>query len=158
VFAAMLTGFVAAAPPGSAQRSAPETSASTPVAQTLALGQDRTDQPVVKTQSATGSADVPLTAPSDPQQQCVKPKEFATELRSGRNPVGGPIALTTNFLPTNQRVDIGVRAPFVDGVRYFAGIDYGDETYLLKRQDAITHRATDSDPLVQKHCRHVART
>lgn len=59
--------------------------------------------------------------------------------------------LTTNFLPTNQRVDIGVRAPFVDGVRYFAGIDYGDETYLLKRQDAITHRATDSDPLVQKH-------
>jgi hypothetical protein len=36
-------------------------------------------------------------------------------------------------------------------VRYFAGIDYGDETYLLKRQDAVTHRATESDPLVQKH-------
>ena len=53
--------------------------------------------------------------------------------------------------PTNQRVDVGVRAPFVDGVRYFAGIYYGDETYLFRRQDAITHRATKSDPLVQKH-------
>jgi hypothetical protein len=151
VFAVALTGSVVAAPSSSAQQSAPATSASAPVAQTIAPGQDRTDQPVVKTQSTAGRADVPLTAPGDPQQQCVKPKEFATELRSGRNPVGAPIVLTTNFLPTNQRVDIGVRTPFVDGVRYFAGIDYGDETYLLKRQDAITHRATDSDPLVQKH-------
>ncbi|MCJ9700830.1 hypothetical protein [Bradyrhizobium sp. SHOUNA76] len=90
-------------------------------------------------------------APSDPQKQCVRQGEFAVELRSGRNPVGAPIVLTTNFLPTNQRVDIGVRAPFVEGVRYFAGIDYGDETYLFKRQDAVTHRATESDPLVQKH-------
>ncbi|WP_456821992.1 hypothetical protein [Bradyrhizobium sp. USDA 4502] len=76
--------------------------------------------------------------------------EFAVELRSGRNPVGAPIVLATNFLPTNQRVDVGVRAPFVDGIRYFAGIDYGDETYLFKRQDVVTHRATESDPLVQK--------
>lgn len=59
--------------------------------------------------------------------------------------------LATNFLPTNQRVDVGVRAPFVDGVRYFAGIDYGDETYLFKRQDVVTHRATESDTLVKKH-------
>jgi hypothetical protein len=93
----------------------------------------------------------PTAAPSDPQKQCVKPGEFAVELRSGRNPVGGPIVLATNFLPTNQRVDIGVRAPFIDGARYFGGIDYGDETYLLKRQDAVTHRATESDPLVQRH-------
>jgi hypothetical protein len=71
----------------------------------------------------------PPGAPSDPQKQCVKPGEFAVELRSGRNPVGAPIVLATNFLPTNQRVDVGVRAPFVDGMRYFAGIDYGDETY-----------------------------
>jgi hypothetical protein len=98
---------------------------------------------------ATGAP--PTEASSDPQKQCVKPGEFAVELRSGRNPVGGSIVLATNFLPTNQRVDIGVRAPFVDGGRYFAGIDYGDETYLLKRQDAVTHRATESDPLVQRH-------
>ncbi|RTE88407.1 hypothetical protein D6B98_35930 [Bradyrhizobium sp. LVM 105] len=54
-------------------------------------------------------------------------------------------------MPTNQRVDVGVRAPFVDDVRYFAGIDYGDETYLFKRQDVVTHRATESDALVKKH-------
>ncbi|RXG89550.1 hypothetical protein EAS61_27735 [Bradyrhizobium zhanjiangense] len=89
--------------------------------------------------------------PSDPQKQCVKPGEFAIELRSGRNSVGAPIVLATNFLPTNQRVDVGVRAPFVDGVRYFAGIDYRDETYLFKRQDVVTHRATESDTLVKKH-------
>ncbi|MGY4501122.1 hypothetical protein ACVWYH_005053 [Bradyrhizobium sp. GM24.11] len=89
--------------------------------------------------------------PSDPQKQCVKPGEFAIELRSGRNPVGAPIELTTNFFPTNQRVDVGVRAPFVDGVRYFAGIDYGNETYLFKRQDVVTHRASESDTLVKKH-------
>lgn len=91
------------------------------------------------------------TRPSDPQKQCVKPGEFIIELRSGRNPVGAPIVLATKFLPTNQRVDVGVRTPFVDGVRYFAGIDYGDETYLFKRQDVVTHRATDSDSLVKKH-------
>lgn len=91
------------------------------------------------------------TRPSDPQKQCVKPGEFIIELRSGRNPVGAPIVLATKFLPTNQRVDVGVRTPFIDGVRYFAGIDYGDETYLFKRQDVVTHRATDSDSLVKKH-------
>jgi hypothetical protein len=61
------------------------------------------------------------------------------------------MVFATNFPPTNQRVDVGVRAPFVDGVRYFAGIDYGDETYLLKRQDVVTRRALDSDALVKKH-------
>ena len=40
----------------------------------------------------------------------------------------------------------------MDGVRYFAGIDYGDgETYLLKRQDVVTRRAVESDLLVKKH-------
>ncbi|MGY2811924.1 hypothetical protein [Bradyrhizobium sp. USDA 4506] len=89
--------------------------------------------------------------PGDPQKQCVKPGEFAVELRSGRNPIGASIVLATNFLPTNQRVDIGVRAPFVDGTRYFAGIDYGDQDYIFKRQDVVTRRATESDLLVQKH-------
>jgi outer membrane murein-binding lipoprotein Lpp len=117
-------------------------------------GQPRIDPPGQKSgppSNGTNTAPGGQTEPTDPQKQCVKPGEFAVELRSGRNPVGAPIVLATNFLPTNQRVDIGVRAPFVDGVRYFAGIDYGDETYLLKRQDAVTHRATESDPLVQKH-------
>ncbi|MGY3487851.1 hypothetical protein ACVW1C_005734 [Bradyrhizobium sp. USDA 4011] len=98
------------------------------------------------------AAGVPAVAASgDPQKQCVKPGEFAVELRSGRNPVGAPIVLPTNFLPTNQRVDIGVRTPFVDGIRYFAAIDYSDQTYIFKRQDAVTRRATESDLLVQKH-------
>ncbi|MCC8968887.1 hypothetical protein [Bradyrhizobium brasilense] len=108
----------------------------------------REDQTVQK----PGAAGAPVAAASgDPQKQCVKPGEFAVELRSGRNPIGAPIVLPTNFLPTNQRMDIGVRAPFVDGTRYFAGIDYGDQTYIFKRQDAVTRRATDSDLLVQKH-------
>jgi hypothetical protein len=114
--------------------------------------QPRGGQPGQKSGAASAGAEAPPAgAPSDPQKQCVKPNEFAVELRSGRNPEGAPIVLTTNFLPTNQRVDVGVRASFVDGVRYFAGIDYGDETYLFRRQDAVTHRATESDPLVQKH-------
>jgi hypothetical protein len=117
-------------------------------------GPPRPDSPVQKSGAASTGADATAAsqaAPSDPQKQCVKPGEFAVELRSGRNPVGAPVVLSTNFLPTNQRVEIGLRAPFVDGVRYFAGIDYGDETYLFKRQDAVTHRATESDSLVQKH-------
>jgi hypothetical protein len=97
------------------------------------------------------AGDATAVRSNDPQKHCVKTGEFAVELKSGRNPVGGTIVFATNFLPTNQRVDVGVRAPFVDGVRYFAGIDYGDETYLLKRQDVVTRRAVDSDPLVKKH-------
>ena len=53
---------------------------------------------------------------NDPQKQCVKAGEFAVELKSGRNPVGGTIVFATNFLPTNQRVDVGVRAPFVRAI------------------------------------------
>jgi hypothetical protein len=87
----------------------------------------------------------------DPQTQCVKPKEFAIELKSGRNPVGDTIVFPTNFLATNQRVDVGVRSTFVDGARYFAGIDYGDgDPYLMKRQDVVTRRAVESDALVKK--------
>ncbi|MFB6465027.1 hypothetical protein [Bradyrhizobium tunisiense] len=117
-------------------------------------GENRSDPSSQKSGTPVPGADAAVPAqstPSDPQKQCVKPGEFAVELRSGRNPVGAPIVFATNFLPTNQRVDLGVRSPFVEGVRYFAGIDYGDETYLFKRQDAVTHRATESDPLVQKH-------
>lgn len=104
-----------------------------------------------KSSPATPGQEASASGPSDPQKQCVKPGEFAIELRSGRNPVGAAIVLATRYLPTNQRVVVGVRAPFEDGVRYFAGIDYGDEAYLFKRQDVVTHRATASDPLVQKH-------
>jgi hypothetical protein len=43
-------------------------------------------------------------------------------LKSGRNPVGDTIVFSTNFLPTNQRVDVGVRSTFVEGTRYFAGM------------------------------------
>jgi hypothetical protein len=100
----------------------------------------------------TKTGEVAAARSNDPQKQCVKAGEFAVELKSGRNPVGGTIVFATNFLPTNQRVDVGVRAPFVEGVRYFAGIDYGDgETYLLKRQDVVTRRAVESDLLVKKH-------
>ncbi|MDX3968267.1 MAG: hypothetical protein QHD01_16915 [Bradyrhizobium sp.] len=112
--------------------------------------QPNTGQPPQKGDDGPARPSTTGTPSGDPQKQCVKPGEFAVQLRSGRNPVGPPIVIATNFVPTNQRVDIGIRAPFVDGVRYFAGIDYGDETYLFKRQDVVTHRATDSDPLVQK--------
>ncbi|MGY8663815.1 hypothetical protein Q3C01_15785 [Bradyrhizobium sp. UFLA05-109] len=139
------------APARSQQQTAPANGPA-PAAQSLTPDQPRGIQPPQKSGPANVGAEAqPAGTPNDPQKQCVKPGEFAVELRSGRNPVGAPIVLATNFLPTNQRVDVGVRAPFVDGVRYFAGIDYGDETYLFKRQDVVTHRAMESDPLVQKH-------
>jgi hypothetical protein len=138
-------------PAKSQQQTAPANSPAT-AAQSPMPEQPRAAQSAQKSGATPAGAETPAAVtPSDPQKQCVRPNEFAVELRSGRNPVGAPIVLATNFLPTNQRVDVGVRAPFVDGVRYFAGIDYGDETYLVKRQDAATHRATESDPLVQKH-------
>jgi hypothetical protein len=140
--------------PAKSQQQTPPANGLVPAAQSPMPDKPRADQSAQKTGSQSATVEVPpsgQTTASDPQKQCVKPGEFAVELRSGRNPVGAPVVLATNFLPTNQRVDIGVRAPFVEGVRYFAGIDYGDETYLLKRQDAVTHRATESDPLVQKH-------
>lgn len=145
ICAIALAGATFCAPVRSQQQAAPS------AAQSPMPDQPRVDQSAQ--QPATAPAAVPAQAaptPSDPQKQCVKPNEFAVELRSGRNPVGAAIVLATNFLPTNQRVDVGVRAPYVDGVRYFAGIDYGDEAYLFKRQDVVTHRATELDQLVQK--------
>ena len=88
----------------------------------------------------------------DPQRQCVDRGEFANELRSGIRPVGEAIMIDTNFLPANQHVDVGVRAKYVEGTRYFAGIDREDgEQFLLHRQDVLTRRASDADPLVKKH-------
>jgi hypothetical protein len=88
----------------------------------------------------------------DPQKQCVDADEFATELKSGRNPVGDTIVIGTNFLPTNQRVDVGVRSAFVDRTRYFAGLDRDDGYQdLLARQDVVTRRAVAADTLVKKH-------
>jgi hypothetical protein len=88
----------------------------------------------------------------DPQKQCVPDlKQFAVELRSGIRPVGEMIVIDTNFLPTGQHVDVGVRAKYVEGARYFAGINRNDgERYLLHRQDVLTRRATEADPLVKK--------
>ena len=88
----------------------------------------------------------------DPQKQCVPDrKQFAVELRSGIRPVGETVVIDTNFLPTSQHVDVGVRAKYVEGTRYFAGIDPdGGEPYLLYRQDVLTRRATEGDPLVKK--------
>lgn len=134
--------------PVRAQQQGASANATVPASQNPVAEQQRADQGPPKPAPAGAAAQA--TVPSDPQKQCVKPNEFAVELRSGRNPVGASIVLATNFLPTNQRVDEGVRVPYEEGVRYFAGIDYGDETYLFKRQDAVTHRATESDQLVQK--------
>ncbi|WP_298885601.1 hypothetical protein [uncultured Bradyrhizobium sp.] len=142
-----LVGAIYCGPVRAQQQGAPANAAGH---QTPEPEPQRTDQGDPKP-APTAGASAQAAAPSDPQKQCVKPNEFAVELRSGRNPVGAAIVLATNFLPTNQRVDVGVRAPYEDGVRYFAGIDYGDETYLFKRQDAVTHRATESAPLVQRH-------
>ncbi|WP_271552185.1 hypothetical protein [Bradyrhizobium sp. CCBAU 45394] len=154
VVAASLLSLAAAICCGAlrAQQAGAPANAAAQASQTPAAEQQRTDQAIQKPGAPAGpAAQAGAAAASDPQKQCVKPNEFAIELRSGRNPVGASIVLATNFLPTNQRVAVGVRAPFEEGVRYFAGIDYGDETYLFKRQDAVTHRATESDPLVQKH-------
>jgi hypothetical protein len=138
--------------PARTQQQAPKANVSIPATQNLTPEQRPAASAAQNPAPPSAGTETPLAGvPSDPQKQCVKTGEFAVELRSGRNPVGAPIVLATNFLPTNQRVDVGVRAPFVDGVRYFAGIDYGDETYLLKRQDAVTHRSTDADLLVQRH-------
>jgi hypothetical protein len=95
---------------------------------------------------------VPTGSPKlQPQKNCVKKNEFADELKSGIRPVGDAIAFGTNFLPTNQRVDVGVRTPFVKGRRYFAALGYEDgDSYLLKRQDVVTRAASESDVLVKK--------
>ena len=87
----------------------------------------------------------------DPQRQCVDQKEFANELSSGIRPIGEAIMIDTNFLPANQHVDVGVRTKYVEGTRYFAGIDREDgEKFLLHRQDVLTRRATEADTLVKK--------
>lgn len=88
----------------------------------------------------------------DPQKQCVDDlKQFSVELKSERHPIGEAIVIGTNFLPTNQHVDVGVRAKYVDGTRYFAGIDpERGEQYLLRRQDVLTRRANEADALVKE--------
>jgi hypothetical protein len=88
----------------------------------------------------------------DPQKQCVPDrKQFVVELKSERLPIGDTIVTDTNFLPTNQHVDVGVRAKYMEGTRYFAGVDPDrGAPYLLHRQDVLTRRATEADPLVKK--------
>ena len=87
----------------------------------------------------------------DPQKQCVEDDKFGVELKSERRPVGETIVIGTNFLPTDEHVGVGVRAKYVDGTRYFGGIDRADgEQFLLHRQDVVTRRASDSDDLVKK--------
>jgi hypothetical protein len=93
----------------------------------------------------------PAVKKYDPQRQCVDDNEFATELKSGRNPVGDTIVIDTNFLPTNQAVSIGVRTPYVDYLRFFAAVERSDGTQdILFRQDVVTRRAVASDALVKK--------
>ena len=113
--------------------------------------------------SSVATAQQPTTPPAaasavakpkehDPQRQCVGPNEFINELRSGLRPVGESIVIDTNFLPTGQHVDVGIRAKYADGTRYFVGIDRDDgHHFLLRRQDVLTRRATDADALVKKH-------
>ena len=135
VCAIALAGAALLAPANSQQQTPPANGPAL-AAQSPMLEQPRAAQSAQKSEATPTGAETPAAVtPGDPPKQCVRPDEFAVELRSGRNRVGAPIVLATNFLPTNQRVDVGVRAPFVDGVRYFAGIDYGEETYLFKRQD-----------------------
>jgi hypothetical protein len=88
----------------------------------------------------------------DPQKQCVNNEsEFADELRSGIRPVGGPIIVGSNFLPTGQRVDVGIRAPYSDGMRYFTAFERDDgRIHILDRQDTLTRRAVSADELVRK--------
>jgi hypothetical protein len=91
--------------------------------------------------------------PHDPQKQCVDDDdEFKVELKSGRNPVGDTIVADTNFLPTGQPVSVGVRTAYVERTRYFAAVDReGHPPHILFRQDVVTRRAVESDPLVKKH-------
>jgi hypothetical protein len=87
----------------------------------------------------------------DPQKQCVDDGEFNDELKSGRNPVGDTIVIDTNFLPVGQPVNIGVRTPYVDKLRFFAALEGADGTRdILFRQDVVTRRAVASDTLVKK--------
>lgn len=87
----------------------------------------------------------------DPQKQCVDDGEFNDELKSGRNPVGDTIVIDTNFLPAGQPVNIGIRTPYVDKLRFFAALEGADGTRdILFRQDVATRRAVASDTLVKK--------
>lgn len=141
-------GLAQSAPPGQP----PDTAKQENQVRKTSTGPSDPAQPMPSSNKTDAAVDTKSAQKHDPQTQCVKPKEFTVELKSGRNPVGDAIVFSTNFLPTNQRVDVGIRSTFVEGARYFAGIDYGDsEPYLLKRQDVTTRRAVEADALVKKH-------
>jgi hypothetical protein len=101
---------------------------------------------------APPGADAKPAKQYDTQRQCVDDdKQFRDELKSEIRPVGETIVIDSNFLPTKQHVDVGVRTKYVEGTRYFAGIDREDgKKFLLHRQDILTRRATESDTLVKK--------
>lgn len=103
------------------------------------------------TQKSTPASGAQESKPKpDPQQQCVQPDEFAVELKSGRHPVGDTIVLPSTFLPTDQRVEVGIRTPYVNNLRYFAAIDRNQaHRRILARQDVVTRRAVASDGLVK---------
>jgi hypothetical protein len=67
--------------------------------------------------------------------------------------VGDTIVIGTNFLPTSDRVEVGVRSAYVDGTRYFAAIDPdGGDPFVLARQEVVTRRAGAADALSGNGC------
>lgn len=102
-----------------------------------------------------GTPQAPAITPAasvkyDPQRQCVQSGELPVELKAGRHPVGETIVLPTNFLPSGQRVDVGIRTPYVSNLRYFAALERDDgRRRILARQDVVTRRAVASDELVR---------
>lgn len=134
--------------------------AQTPAAQDTAAGDGKATgvsakavtSPQAKAQS---TVQPPVVTPTDdgkpdPQQQCVKPGEFAVELGSGRHPVGDTIVLPSRFLPTAQRVEVGIRTAYVDNLRFFAALDRNaTHRRILARQDVVTRRAVAADELVK---------
>jgi len=56
-----------------------------------------------------------------------------------------------NFRTTNQAWEFAVSAAVCRWQDYFAGNRLRRRDHLLTRQDAVTQRATESDPLVQRH-------
>jgi hypothetical protein len=125
----------------------------------------RAQQPVAPVASPTPVVEAPPAAKADPakpqenpppktydpQKQCVDGGDFVAELKSGRNPVGDTIVIDTNFLPANQAVNVGIRTPYVDRLRFFAALELADGSIdILNRQDVITRRAVATDSLVTK--------
>ena len=111
------------------------------------------DQITTDPKTGAGTDTKPVPPKFSPNNACVtstSDEDFRVELKDNSHAMGEAVVVGSRYLPTGQRVDIGIRRSYTDGLRYFAAYQTS-EGYrrIFDKGEVITRRAIPSDSLVK---------